>query len=124
MARTNLGDLLGKVGDAGPTSRPAVPAPADHPPATRAAPTSPVEVPTQPDEGPRFLRFVRKDTRIREDQQAALTIQARRLNRAKGSAGSRITENSLIRVAIDLLLDRIDLAAGADEDAIRASVRR
>ena len=124
MARANLGDLLGKVGDGSATSGTPDPAPPDNPPATRRALTSPVEVPTQPNEGPRFLKFVRKDTRIREDQQAALTIQARRLNRAKGSGGSRITENSLIRVAIDLLLDRIDLAAGADEDAIRASVRR
>ena len=124
MARANLGDLLGRVGDGSATSGTPDRAPADSSLATRRALTSPVEVPTQADEGPRFLRFVRKDTRIREDQQAALTIQARRLNRAKGTAGSRITENSLIRVAIDLLLDRIDLAAGADEDAIRASVRR
>jgi len=68
------------------------------------------------------LRFVRKETRLREDQQNQLTLQARRLNRAKRSAGARITENSLIRVAVDLFLAQADHAVGDDEDAIRKSI--
>jgi hypothetical protein len=51
-----------------------------------------------------------------------LTVHARRLNRAKPDAGARITENSLIRIAVDLMLARIGNAAGADEDAIRRSL--
>jgi len=73
---------------------------------------------------PSYLRFVRKETRLREDQQNQLTLQARRLNRAKKTAGARITENSLIRVAVDLFLAQVDRAVGDDEDAIRKSITR
>ena len=73
---------------------------------------------------PAYLRFVRKETRLREDQQNQLTLQARRLNRAKKTAGARITENSLIRVAVDLFLAQADRAVGDDEDAIRKSITR
>jgi len=71
-----------------------------------------------------YLGFVRKDVRLREDQLEALTVQARRLNRAKRNTGIRITENTLIRIAIDLLLDRVEKASGDDEAALLRSVRR
>jgi len=71
---------------------------------------------------PAYLRYVRKETRLREDQQNQLTLQARRLNRAKTTRGARITENSLIRVAVDLFLAQADRAVGDDEDAIRESM--
>lgn len=70
-----------------------------------------------------YLRFVRKETRLREDQQEALTRQARRLNRAKSVPGQRITDNTLIRVAVDLLLARVEVAAGDDEAAILESLK-
>ena len=78
----------------------------------------PVEEPSMP----AYLRYVRKETRLREDQQNQLTLQARRLNRAKTTRGARITENSLIRVAVDLFLAQADRAIGDDEDAIRKSM--
>ncbi|TPW78537.1 hypothetical protein FJ658_00960 [Schumannella sp. 10F1B-5-1] len=64
---------------------------------------------------------MRKDTRLREDQLAALTVHARRLNRAK-TGGVRITENTLIRIGVDLLLDRVFNAIGDDEDELRKSL--
>ncbi|TQO19677.1 hypothetical protein FB472_1249 [Rhodoglobus vestalii] len=140
MARANLGKLLGNVGDKGPFTLPL-------PDASRievAAPGRPrIAVdpvrsstrkktvlkesnertrPTSDAPTPTYLRYVRKETRIREDQQNQLTVEARRLNRAKKSQGARITENSLIRVAIDLLLAQIGIAAGDDEDSIRKSM--
>ncbi|MBG6109086.1 hypothetical protein [Frigoribacterium sp. CG_9.8] len=71
---------------------------------------------------PTYLRYVRKETRLREDQQNRLTFEARRLNRAKKNSGARITENSLIRVAVDLLLAKIGAAVGDDEDEIGKSM--
>jgi hypothetical protein len=66
---------------------------------------------------------MRKDTRLREDQLEALTREARRLNRAKRNNGLRITENTLIRIGVDLLLERIGRAEGDDEDSLRRSLR-
>jgi len=47
---------------------------------------------------------VRKECRLRPDQLDALTALARRLNRARKGKGERITENTLIRFALDRLL--------------------
>lgn len=63
----------------------------------------------------RFDDFIRKEARLRPDQISALTERARALNRAKGPAGERITENTLIRVAVDLLLAKGDLLVGRSE---------
>ncbi|WP_284253640.1 hypothetical protein [Pseudolysinimonas kribbensis] len=71
----------------------------------------------------RYLGFVRKDIRLRDDQLEALTVHARRLNRAKRNTGVRITENTLIRVAIDVLLARVEKVAGDDEAALLRSLR-
>jgi outer membrane protein OmpA-like peptidoglycan-associated protein len=73
-------------------------------------------------QGAGYLSFDRKETRLRPDQYAVLTEHARRLNRAKGTGGERITENTLIRVAIDLLLMRADQLQGKDETELRNSV--
>ena len=142
MARTNLGQLLGNVGESalpvGPEAEPPGSAKEGRPRASvvaaktaqrssRVAPTigKPSVKPALEDQAtPAYLRFVRKETRLREDQQNQLTLHARRLNRAKKSQGTRITENSLIRVAVDLFLAQIDRAAGDDEDAIRKSLSR
>jgi hypothetical protein len=72
--------------------------------------------------GPAYLEFERKETRLRVDQLRELTEHARRLNRAKGAAGPRITENTLIRIAVDLLLADIDRADGSSEERIRRSL--
>jgi hypothetical protein len=140
MARANLGQLLGNVGEKSP---PTVPKPNPVEPAIAVAEAAPVapkparanlpagptaavlsEPVTPSPEGsvPTYLRYVRKETRLREDQQNRLTLEARRLNRAKKNQGARITENSLIRIAVDLLLVQIGDAGGDDEDEIRKSI--
>lgn len=73
--------------------------------------------------GPKYLALVRKEARLREDQVDDLSTQARRLMRNRpASSGERITDNTLIRVAVDLLLARADQLTGADEAALRKSV--
>ena len=144
MARANLGQLLGNLGEATPppaTNTPAATRARVRDTAVGTTSASPeivvkherTRVTKAIDErnavtavedraAPAYLRFVRKETRLREDQQNQLTVQARRLNRAKKTAGARITENSLIRVAVDLFLIQVDRAVGDDEDAIRKSI--
>lgn len=140
MVRANLGQLLGNVGEK-QTPKPAnldvvgievdapqvepiaaKPARSSTPTATRPKKISTPAAPSIEGQGLTYLRYVRKETRLREDQQNRLTLEARRLNRAKKNQGARITENSLIRVAIDLLLAQIGSAVGDDEDAIRKSM--
>ncbi len=53
---------------------------------------------------PPYLTYVRKECRLRPDQLDALTALARRLNRERRGKGERITENTLIRWAVDKLL--------------------
>lgn len=75
---------------------------------------------------PLYLQLIRKEARIRADQADQLTAEVRRLNQARkhrsGPVGERITENTLIRVAIDLLLSRVDDLAGSTEAELRNSV--
>lgn len=56
--------------------------------------------------GPKYLTYVRKECRLRPDQLDALTALARKLNREIKEKGERITENSLIRLAVDELLKK------------------
>ena len=70
---------------------------------------------------PKYLTLIRKEARLREDQIDELTTLMRRLNRSR-NGGERITENTLIRVAVDLLLSRADELGGDTEDKLRNSV--
>ena len=70
----------------------------------------------------KFATLSRKETRIRDDQQTGLTALARRLSRAKTAGGERITENTLIRISIDLLLAHEGQLVGEDEVALRRSI--
>lgn len=72
---------------------------------------------------PLYLRLTRKEARLREDQIDGLAKVARRLTRAKGGSGTeRLTENTLLRVAVDLLLAHADALEGVTESQLRASV--
>lgn len=136
MGRQNLGALLGNVDD---KPEPLAPTPPPEPHADKREPDEPSAAAAAPPprtatpsrtlrpafvepELPTYLRLVRKETRLREDQQNQLTLHARRLNRAKAAGTPRLTDNSLIRVAVDLLLTRIDKAAGDTEAAILESL--
>jgi hypothetical protein len=71
---------------------------------------------------PMYARLTRKETRVREDQYAALGAVARALMRRRHVRTERITENTLIRVAIDALLARKDSLHGSTEAELRESV--
>ncbi|MBG6099075.1 hypothetical protein [Nocardioides luteus] len=74
-------------------------------------------------DGPRYLKLTRKEARFTDEQLDGLTVLTRRLNKRRGGAGERFTDNTLIRVAVDLLLSEADtlLAGGVatTEDEIR-----
>lgn len=71
---------------------------------------------------PLYRRLARKEARLREDQFIALGRLVRILTRRRlDRSGPRLTENTLIRVAIDLLLTRADQLAGDTEAEIRAA---
>ncbi len=72
---------------------------------------------------PLYRRLARKEARMREDQYVALSQLVRVLARRRTDrSGPRLTENTLIRVAIDLLLSRANLLTGNTERELRASV--
>lgn len=70
----------------------------------------------------KFARLTRKDARVRADQDADLTALVKSLMRQRRVKAERITENTLIRVAIDLLLAHADELRGSTEDELRESV--
>jgi len=71
---------------------------------------------------PPYLRYERKEARLRTDQLTDLTLRARQLNKTKDTDSDRITDNTLIRIAVDLLLSRADELIGGDETALRRSL--
>ncbi len=70
----------------------------------------------------KFARLTRKDARVRADQDAALSALVKTVMRQRSVKAERITENTLIRVAIDLLLTHADALRGSTEDELRESV--
>jgi hypothetical protein len=76
--------------------------------------------PGVPPRVPKYLALERKEARLRGDQVDSLASLARRVNRQKPSrGGERITENTLIRVAVDWLLSQEDHVGGSTEEEIR-----
>lgn len=87
------------------------------------APVAETPAPEQPAAvTPRFEDFVRKEARVREDQNEDLGRHARRLQRQRTAPGERITDNTLIRVAVDLLMTRVDELEGSTEAELRRSL--
>ncbi|NKX54779.1 hypothetical protein HGG74_09555 [Arthrobacter sp. E918] len=69
----------------------------------------------------------RREARVYDDQADALTVLARRLNNGRRlpggkTTGERITDNTLLRLAIDLLLTRADELEGTTEEELAASL--
>ncbi len=71
---------------------------------------------------PKWQRLERKELRLRADQLDELARLRRALNRQRGGEGERITENTLIRVAVDVLLGQSGKLRGSTEDELRKSV--
>jgi hypothetical protein len=83
----------------------------------------------EPDAGggqaPRYLQLVRKESRLRMDQVDALAVLTRQLGRRRTRrGGERLTDNTLIRVAVDLLLERADQLSGNTEEELLASLKQ
>jgi len=136
MPRQSVADLLGEV-DQAPAVLPARLAPAEAVPAAAAEKPEPRRpAPRRVARGPRdtgtagvtesqvpkWQRLERKELRLRADQLDELARIRRALNRQRGGEGERITENTLIRVAVDMLLGRAGKLRGATEDELRKSV--
>ena len=136
MPRQSVADLLGEV-DQAPAVLPARLAPAEAAPAAAAEKPEPRRpVPRRVARGPRdtgtagvtesqvpkWQRLERKELRLRADQLDELARIRRTLNRQRGGEGERITENTLIRVAVDMLLGHAGKLRGTTEDELRKSV--
>ncbi|MBW4464683.1 MAG: hypothetical protein KME07_04490 [Pegethrix bostrychoides GSE-TBD4-15B] len=74
-------------------------------------------------EVPKYLTYDRKEARLRFDQVTSLTNLTKLLNRRRKGRGERITDNTLIRVAVDLLLSKAETLGGMTEDEIRAGLK-
>ncbi len=105
-----------------PSTAPAAPL-ATQPTVKPASRTSSRRSPAAP-ESDRVLysSLVRKEARLRDDQIESLTLRARKLSRNKAATDPRITDNTLIRVAVDLLLAREADLDGTSEAELRKSV--
>ena len=71
---------------------------------------------------PKYKRLERKEVLLWPDQLGELSVVRRALNRRRAGAGERLTENTLIRVAVALLLSRAGDLAGVTEDDLRRSL--
>jgi hypothetical protein len=136
MPRQSVADLLGEV-DQAPAVLPPRPAPAEAAPAAAAEKPEPRRpAPRRVARGrrdagtagvtesqtPKWQSLERKELRLRADQLDELARIRRTLNRQRGGEGERITENTLIRVAVDVILGRAGRLRGTTEDELRKSV--
>ena len=71
---------------------------------------------------PKYLTLERKETRLRSDQVSALGKLARDLSARRRRRDERITENTLMRIAVDVLLEQAGELAGDTEVELRESV--
>jgi len=136
MPRQSVADLLGEVDQAPAVLPPrlapaeaasaaAVEKPEPRRPASRRVAHSPRDAGTAgvtESQIPKWQRLERKELRLRADQLDELARIRRTLNRQRGGEGERITENTLIRVAVDMLLGRAGKLRGTTEDELRKSV--
>lgn len=70
----------------------------------------------------KYLKLERKEARLRQNQIDGLTDLTRSLNRKRARKGERLTDNTLIRVAVDLLLSKASQLQGDTEEELRKSV--
>lgn len=74
---------------------------------------------------PKYLRLVRKEARLREDQVLDLDRLVLKLNRRRrGGEGERITLNTLLRLGADLIIDRANELSGETEEELGESLGR
>lgn len=73
---------------------------------------------------PRYAQYVRKEARVRDDQAAALVILRKKVAAQRTVKVEPITDNVLIRLAIDLMLSRADRLRGDTEEELREALLR
>ena len=122
LARNRQDDETPEVDESVVVEAPAAAESATPPAAPQIEPKGRRAPRTTAEEDAGYLALERKETRLREGQIGELTAHARRLNKAKTAPAPRITENTLIRVAIDLLLSRVDGLQGNTEEDLRRSL--
>jgi len=92
------------------------------------SPVRSIKAAPEPPPLPLYLELTRKEARFRQDQLNDLTTLTRQLNRRRASTGDRITDNTLIRVAVDMMLRVADSLDGATEaellQAVSAKLKR
>ena len=108
-------------GEAAAAAQPEASADARRPARQRRHPQARTSEPAE-SQTPKWKGLERKELRLRADQLDELARLRRNLNRKRGGEGERITENTLIRVAVDLLLTRSSRLRGVTEDELRKSV--
>lgn len=139
MARRDFSSMLGNIeADSTPPVPKQAAAPVQKPaktrkPAKQAAPvtkSTPAPAPAEraagraPSAGGVGIEELeRKETRLHERQVVALAEQARRLNKLRGKDGHRITENTLIRLGVDLVLQQAADLHGVTEAELAASLK-
>lgn len=70
----------------------------------------------------KYLKLKHKEARLRQNQIDTLTDLTRSLNRKRAKKGERLTDNTLIRVAVDLLLSKASELQGDTEEELKKSV--
>jgi hypothetical protein len=71
---------------------------------------------------PRYLRLVRKEARVRHDQADALARLRRRIAADRTDRTEPLTDNTLVRVALDVLLLHADALTGDTEEQLLESL--
>lgn len=71
---------------------------------------------------PRYATMARLEARVRPDQASALTELRRRVAANRENKAERITDNTLLRLAVDLLLENADRIHGNTEDEMRRAL--
>lgn len=95
------------------------PAPAEDAAAQTAAPAASDDAASA---RPHYSQLVRKELRVFQDQAVDLKLLTMSINASRVGPGERITDNTLVRVAIDLLLQHRDELSGTSEADLRSSL--
>lgn len=93
----------------------------EKPPAAKSQTPAPRKSGSQ-DGQPRYRTMARMEARIRHDQVTELAKLRRAVAANRTDKSERITDNTLVRIAVDLLLSHRELLEGNTEEELRASV--
>ena len=74
------------------------------------------------DDTPRYQTFTRGEARLRPDQATDLMALRRRVAANRTDKSERITDNTLIRLAVDLLLQNAGRIKGDTEEQMRRAL--